>query len=294
MPVVNRKTLRRALGVQRLRECTLGTTQLAVSLNQNAQVMDPYLADTEGSGQGSFQRAYLRVGSADYRVGSYNFQSGSLWTGQLIRAANIASGADFEVHSRLSAAELDLCIDQTLLELRIEQEVAIPSVEGATAYGLAAVASPHTLVDYGNVYAFADPTSTVNRQRVDVIQAVSVTTATGAEMRIPYPGLGASMQLVVDGFLQMTLMADDAATVNLPDRDWLLWGAAARAYDMLIQKSPGSDVSLYKERRAEAARAFSRKSQTWQPSMKHKLGFDAPESGNVGLGRMPYRSIDPF
>lgn len=290
MPVVSRKQLRRDLGVLRLRECTLGTTQLAVAAATFVNVMDPNLANTDYSGQSLYQRAWTRVASYDYRVGSYNFGSGGFVSAQLTRAA-IASGADFEIHDKWSAAELDLCLDQTILDLRVEREVGFPSVDGATMYTLDGAASPNSIIDYKEVYYFADPTSSLNRRRTDLPTADVVRTATGMELRLG-GALQGSVQLVLDAYLQLSLGASDDATINIPDRDWVLFGAAARAYDLLIQKSPGQDAALLKERREEAARAFTRKSQRWQPGIEHKLGFEAPAS-SLGERHMRY-GPDPF
>lgn len=280
--ITTRKQLRRDLGQLRLRATTIGTTQLAVPAATFVNAVDPNLANIDYSGSNLYQRAFMRVASFDYQVGSYNFGSGGFVSGQLLRAA-IASGADFEIVEGWSPSELDLCIDQTILDLRVEREVGFPTVDGLTAYTVDAAASPNTIIDYKEVYYFASPTSTLDRGRTGLPLANLVQTATGMELRLGQGGqLGASMQLVLDAYLQLSLGATDNATINLPDRDWVLWGAAARAYDLLIQRSPGQDSALLAQRRAEAARAFSRKSQRWQPGIEHKLGFETPLSGGGG------------
>lgn len=292
MPILTRKQLRRDLGTLRLQECIIGTTSVSLGANATFSVMDALLlANPDFSNQNLYQRAYVRVASADYRVGSFNAGSGALVSAQILRNA-IASGADFEVHDRWTAAQLDACLDQTILDLRVEREVGIPTVDGVAMYTLDAAASPNRLVDYGEVYYFGNPGSSLDRQRQDLVQSTIIATATGLELRLPN-ALAASQQIVIDAFLQLTLGADDAATINIPDRDWVLWGAAARAYDLLIQKTPGQDAALLKERRTEAAVAYSKKSQRWQPSFDRKLGFETPMSGNTG--RNPgLLAIDPF
>lgn len=291
MPVVTRKTLRRNLGTLRLRECIIGTTSISLGAGATLSVVDAYLlANPDFTGQSLYQRANVRVASADYRVGSYNPGSGGLYSAQLLRNA-IASGADFEVHDRWTAAELDGCIDQTILDLRVEREVGIPSVDGAWFYTVDNAASPNTIIDYKEIYYFASPQGSLDRQRVDLPLAQMVQTATGMELRLGQ-SLTASCQLVIDAYLQLSLPADDAATINLPDVDWVLWGAAARAYDLLIQRTPGQDASLLKERRAEAARAFSQRSARNQPGIEHKMSFEAPASGITT--RLTGQQIDPF
>lgn len=289
--IITRKQLRRDLATLRLRECQVGTTSMSLGAAATFGVMDVYLlANTDYTNQNLYQRAYVRVASADYRVGSYNAGSGALVSAQLLRNA-IASGADFELHDRLTATELDACLDQTILDLRVEREVGFPTVDGAWQYTVDTAASPNTIIDYKEVYSFAAPTSTTNRQRIDLPTAQLVQTATGMELRLGQ-ALAASQQIVIDAYLQLSLPADDAATINIPDRDWVLWGAAARAYDLLIQRTPGQDAALLAARRAEAARAFSKKSEHWQPAIEHKLGFEGPPAGITG--RQSTSGIDPF
>lgn len=289
--ILSRKQLRRDLGTLRLKECTIGTTSVSLGAGATLSLVDAaLLANPDYSGQELYVRAHVRVGSDDYRVGSYNPLSGGLYSAQTLRNA-IASGADFEIHERLSAAELDACLDQTILDLRVQREVGIPSVDGAWFYTLDHAASPNTIIDYREVYYFAQPDGSLNRQRIDLPTARVVTTATGTELRLGQ-SLAASVQLVIDAYLQLSLPASDDATINIPDRDWVLWGAAARAYDLMIQNAPGQEETHLMQRRAEAARAFSRISQRKQPSIDHKLTFEAPPAG-IG-GRNSLLGIDPF
>ncbi len=289
MPVTSRKQLRRDLASLYLNELTLGTSQITVNPTSAMNIMDPVLANTDYSGQNLYQRAFIRVGSADYRNGSYNFQSGAFAAGQAVLLVTLGSGADFEINQRWSAPQLDGCIDQVILLQQVEREISFPSVDGQTAYVIDNVASPNTIVDWRQIYYFADPTSTVNRVRKDFPQVDVVQTATGKELRIPQ-GIGGSQQIVIDALLQLSLPSGDAATINIPDRDWLMWGAAARAWNLLIQGTPGQDASLLKERRAEAARAFTKASQRHQPGMERKITFETPD--NVPEGRPP--GINPW
>ncbi len=290
MPIFSRKQLRRSLGLEYLRDTTLGTTQLSVSIGSFMQVMDPAQANLDYSGQNLYGRAYIRAGSADYRVGSYNFQSGSFLAQQAVLLVSLGSGGDYEIHSRLPAPDLDRCIDQTILELRVEREIGVPSLPGAFIYNIDGAASPHTLVDYNEVYFYASPDSTTNRNRGDFNNVNLVHTPTGNELRLNC-ALNASQRVVIDAILQLTLGAGDEATINVPDRDWVLWGAAARAYNMLIQQTPGQDATLLKERRAEAARAFTKKSQRWQPGISRRITLDTPDTEvarRQGTGYWPW------
>lgn len=290
MPNFSRKGLRQRVGVLRLRECTLGTTQMAVAVGSFVTVMDPLLADLSMTGQSKYVGQKLRVASVDYRVASFNFQSGALFSQQAAQYA-IASGADFELHSRLSAHELDLCLDEVLAGLRVQQEVGIPTVDGALYYTIDGAASPNLIVDVGNVYFFGSPNGSLDRRRRDLVNFGITNTATGHELRLT-SALGGSQQIVLDALLEMTLAADDAATIKLDHQDWVLWGAAAGAYNLAIQNAPGQDSTQMEKRRAEAARMFTKLSGRRQQTLARRYQFDSSEAGEGRLN--PTTLIDPF
>ncbi len=281
MPTFFRQDLRQAVGIIRMKECTVGTAQLTVNAGQSVVAFDPNYANLDLSGQNIYQRSYLRAGGADYRVGSFNYASGA-WVSAQIAMATIASGSVFEVHERISARDLDLCIDEAILQMRIDREVGIPSVDGHTFYTLDGAASPNTIMDIQNVYVFASPDNSLDRVRRDFSQQDIAFTGSGMELRLPN-GIGGSQQIVLDALLQLTLAAGEAATINLPARDWVLWGAAAQAYHMLIQKAPGQDAKILEQRRAEAARAYTKLTQRRQPPVDRRISFETPLSGQGRL-----------
>lgn len=259
---------------------TVGTTTLAVAAGSAVVALDANneWANPDFSGLNYFSTAFMRVGSADYRVGSYNAPSGAWLSGQAAKYA-IASGADFEVHDKISAVDLDLCINQTISRIRVRQEVGIPSINGKMEYTIDAAASPNTILNVVDFWYYADPANTANRNRQEFAPKPTIAlTATGRELRVPYNVAG-SQQIVMDCILQMTLGASDNATVNIPqipDDQWILDGAGAYAYHLLIQRSPGQDTAQYAERRKELAAAFTRQSEKQQPSMDTEIGFSAP------------------
>lgn len=276
MPVFQRKQLRQALGLDFIRDTLVGTTALSLGANANVAVMDRLHANLAFSGELGHQRAWLRVASYDYLIASFNAGSGAYVTS--IAGVNaIPSGADFEVHHQVSPTEKDRVIDQTIRRVRYRQEVGFPSIDGARHYSLAynLVASPNALIDVLDCYYFADPSASANRDKRHFDHWEVAETATGPELRV-WPALAASKQIVLDAILEPTLAAGDAATINLPDDQWILIGAAVRAYDLLAAEAGAKEVKVYKDRRTDLAREYSKLSARFQPLIERKVQFGDP------------------
>lgn len=274
MPTYARKYLRQTLGQTYLRDVVLGTTALSLDAGAVVAVLDSVQADPSFSGDRPYERAYLRVASADYRVGSFNTGSGAFVTLQTARNP-IASGADYEVSSKLSAADKDLALDDTVRRLRVRQEVAVNSVERESFYPIDGAASPYALDRVLDVQYFGDPTNSLSRQLRRLEDWRIVTTASGRELRIK-PALAMSLQLVLDAILIPSLGADDAATLNIPSDRWVLAGAAARCYDFQVQGAPGQQVDNLLKLRAGWAAEFSRLSALFAPNIEEAVRFHEP------------------
>lgn len=273
MPVFSRKALRRSLGQVAIRDTFVGTTVLSLGANAAVAIMDRALSDPFFSAS-KYQGAWMLVASTQYRTASYNYQSGSVMSGQTAVVA-IASGMDYELHEIISPQDKDRCIDDVILRGRVRREVAFDSTDGLQHYPLGAVASPHSVVEVLNAYYFADPTNSLNRQRHDFISKVPVQTATGLELRID-PPIASGSQLVLDAILTLSLGSGDEATINIPDLRMLRAGAAALAYDLLMAQTPGQQSDTYKQRRQDFAREFSRLSSINKPQVSRTIQFDTP------------------
>lgn len=273
VPVFSRKALRRSLGQNGLRDTYVGTTTLSLGANAAVAVMDRYLADPFASAP-KYQGAWLLVASVQYRAASYNYQSGSVMSGQTAVNA-IASGADFELHQILPPDDKDRCIDDVIKRIRVRREVGITTTDGLEAYPLDNTASPNSIVAVLDAYYFANPTNSLNRQRQDFVSKVAVMTATGLELRVA-PPIGSGYQLVLDAILTLSLGSGDAATVNIPDERLVIAGAEAKAYDLLMRQTPGQVSDTYKQHRQDAAREFSRLSAINKPLISRAIQFDTP------------------
>lgn len=275
MPIVSRRTLRRALGQSALRDTYVGTTSLSLGANIAVVVMDRYLADPYLSAP-KYQNASLLVASVSYRVASFNFQSGSLMSGQTAINA-IASGADFELSWMLPAEDKERCIDDTIKRIRVRREITAPSIDGAEFYSITGWASPHTITGVMDAYYFANPTNSVNRDRREFYSKVVVETPSGPELRIAGV-VPSGAQMALDAILTLSLGSGDAATINIPDERLIIAGAEAKAYDLLMRNTPGQVSDIYKQHRQDAAREFSRLSAIYKPLVTRTLQFDTPFS----------------
>lgn len=281
MVVIQRKQIRQSLGLNRIGGYLVGTSALSLGANAAFGAMDRRYANPDFSGENLYQRAWVRVASVTYQVGSFNAPSGAWVSGQFLINA-VPSGADFEVSEKINPDDLDRFIDETIARIPVRQEVGLQSIDGATYYGLEGVASPHTIKNVMAVYYFGNPSSTVNRDRHEFIRHEIVTTPTGLELRIPADqALGASMQIMIDAILRMSLGPNDAATFNIPDPEWVTWGAAARAYNSMLAAAAQTDKKALKEQRDDAAREFTTLSWRYMPEIYKELTF---ERGPGGIG----------
>ncbi len=242
MPVLTRLRLRQQLGQAKLRDTIVGTTTLSLGVGSAAAVLNQQYADTSLTGQGIGQGFYLRLVGQDFRVASFNVASGAYVSAQTM-ATTIGGSFQFEIHKKLSAAEKDRALDGVIQHLWQRQEIPIDTVGGLLQYSIG-----QGFKVFG-AYYFANPTATLDRDVRDLPIGWQIAmTGSGRELRLPFgAALSASQQLVIDAQVRATLGAADTATVNIPDEDWVLNGAAARAYQALWSDAPGKEAGRYKE-----------------------------------------------
>jgi hypothetical protein len=144
-------------------------------------------------------------------------------------------------------------------------------VDGLHVYTLDGAASPHLILDVLDAYWFATPSGSLGKGKQSFTDTGVVMTATGRELWVE-PALGASMQVVLDAVLTLTLGAADTATVNMPvDDRWLLNMAAAKAMDFLIRKAPGQNRGQLVQDRADFAAQVTRLAPRNQPQVDRTL-----------------------
>jgi hypothetical protein len=125
------------------------------------------------------------------------------------------------------------------------------------------------------VYRLADPTNSLNPQvdRLPTSLARVVATATGNVLRTDSPFPSGQM-LVLDAILVPSLGSADAATVNLPDAAWVLYGAEAQCWELLLKRSPGTNAGTYRMNAQRAAAAFRAGARQFQPRPEMPLRFE--------------------
>ena len=205
----------------------------------------------------------------ELRVASFNVGSGAYISAQYA-ATVVLSGGTYEFHQMLAPSDKDRSLDDTVKRLRTLKEVGLPTMDGNHIYTIDGAASPNTIIQVLDVYFFQNPTGSLSRGLSRVNNWAVVTTATGNELRID-PALAQSQQLVMMALLTLSLPASDTATIDIPDERWVLSGAAAKCYDLLIRKTPGQSRGQYEKDRAEFARTFSRLSQSYQPTVTRTM-----------------------
>lgn len=277
VPIFSRKTLRQSLSRDHLADLTL----LAITASFGSyNFLDNRFADATFTADSRFERAWGRLFQSsnvaagnDFRVATFNAASGAFVSAQL-NATSVPSGAEVEIHRLMAPSDKDRAIDEVVRRLLVRQEVGLPSVDGVTFYSIDGAASPHRLAAVLNVYYFANPTGSLTRdQRYFDWTNINVT-ATGVELRVQ-PAINGSNQIILDAVLQMTLGASEVATINLPDADWLLTGAAAAVYDRLAQDAPRHENDFRRLRREKVV-AFAQLTQKYAPPIDRKIQFDDP------------------
>lgn len=275
MPSYTRQFLRRQLGESFLRDTLVGSSTGSWGATASLTVMDSAQADEYVVSEQLFNRSWLRAfygptpspsAYKDARVATFNTLSGA-WMCLVTAPYAVTNNSWYEVHSILPPAEKDQVIDDVIDKLRVRQEVVINAAQRTYSLG-------PNVVDVLNARIMEYPPA--SRNFSDLQRWEMVTTVTGQELRVE-PTLTASQQLAVEAIMTLTWVPDgvngtDRDTITVPDLDWLLSGAAARAYWILEARAPAQEVARFKDRRREMAAQFSRLSARYQPHANREIG----------------------
>jgi hypothetical protein len=253
LPVVSRARLRQQLGLIKLRDTYVGITTSSWGADASVTIIDSAQANLAFSGEGLYARTWLKVNSMELWVASFNAGSGAYVTLQTA-ATTVPVGVEYEHHRKMSPAQKDREIDGIIGHLWTRQEIPLNTTDGLLAYSIG-----QGFKVFGVRY-YANPSGTLDRQPQDIAIGWNlVTTGSGREIRLPNgAALAASQQIIIDAQVRATLGAADAATVNIPNEDWVLNGVAARCYQAMVADAPGQEAGKYKELALAYASTFRR------------------------------------
>lgn len=272
MPTFSRLQLLQLLTTDYLRDgvsSTASATGVYPAGTQGFQLTDQYQADPSLTGQNLYQRGWIYHQGMELRVASFNVGSGA-YISQQYTGTTVASGGAYLFSQLLPISDKSRCIDDVVKRIRVLQEVGIATLDGNHLYTINGAASPHYIEQVLDCYYFANPSGSLSRGLSRVNNWEIVLTATGRELRID-PALAQSQQIIMNAILAITLGAADTATINIPDDRWVLSGAAAKAYDLLIRRTPGQSRGQYAADRKEFATTYSRLSQSFQPQIARTM-----------------------
>lgn len=283
MPTFQRKQLRQTLAQAFLDPRTyVGNAGVSLGAGATAFFMDSTQANLAFTGERLYDRAwiYLPDTQQTFRVGSFNAASGAWVTSQLT-VTTVASGAQVEIHQRLSPQNLNLCIDRTVSRFRARQEVVLNPGDGIQQYQIDNAASPASVQRVLDVYYFANANATTDRDRREFRWWGIETTGSGTtELRIDPAIAGSSSiapsgfpanQIVMDAIVDMTLGSSETATLNIPHDEWVYAGAAMTAYNLLIQLAPGQAAGELQMRRREYAAWWRDVNGKFQPMIDRSM-----------------------
>jgi hypothetical protein len=263
------------LGQDRLRD-TFVSKATATYVSGGATynwLSDNYLLYTELSDNSLFAGAWMSH-TPSGAAGSYPYRVTGFDPPRLILnyppPYNVYPGDAYEIHEMVSPDEKDLALDRTLRRVWSRQEVPIWAVNGQQQYSLG-----QSVGEIFDVYVYGNPAGSLDRGRGALSWWGEATTATGREVRVT-PAPLASQQLILDAQVWATLGAADTATVNIPDVDWILDGAAAVCYEILGRRSPGQEAGAYATEAKRYGRAWMAGQGRWLPAVTRKVELETP------------------
>lgn len=283
MPTYSRRTLRQHLGQFHLHDTIVSNTDGSWGVTVGStNISDASRADPTASSESLYQRNWLRLlGSAgqiqDLRVGSFNTGSGTFLSAVTL-ATTVFSGMPYELHAMVDPADKDRALDEVIKHVRVRQEVPIWAIDHGHFYSLGP-----DIQDIIDLRYLSQPTDSLNLGEHAVQWWKTENTGSGVQLRIN-PSLPASYQLIIDALVTVSLGSGDLATVNIPDEDTVLWGAAAQCFWFLESRAPGQEATLYKARRQEAAREYTKLSRRFMPVVTRRIQLDLPDTMGLPWG----------
>ena len=254
-------TLRQEIGFD-LNECHTGTT----SSPTTTTFIDATLIDYGGSGDEKIEGAWVLVTSGDQaatvrRVSSYDDETGKVTVSRAWTSPG--AGATYELHTRLSPADLHRCINAGLGRCFYLDRQEITAVENQREYSLAA----YTWLTEGKQLAQVlwKSGDTANEYRYLPVRWWQLSEDTGAlTLHIDPLVVTSGSAYVIVATRPYAELATDAATTACP-LDWAKSAAMVEVYRFLARNDPAMDAERLKRWQAEATAVLFEKDRRYMP-----------------------------
>ena len=191
----------------------------------------------------------------------------------LSRAAPATYTPSYELHTLMSATDMNTCINRALARCTYEKEQNITPVASQLQYSLAAYTA---ITDQGQIrrvywregnlaltYTFTSlPFRVFNNGGVLTLHIN------------PYAfGVGSSAMIVLTYKGPYAALDTDVVT-TICDTDWVKTGAVLQMYDTLINKGTAQDAARFERKRNEYAARFSHLTRAYAPRKIVRFGLE--------------------
>lgn len=265
---VTLKVLRQDLG-RVLREITVGY----VDSGTTTTLTDADLIDS-GESETLYDRSWVRISGTVRRVTreGYNPDTGTITVGRAFASAP-SDGDEYEIHTMISPAELDECINRALLSLYYMREQEITIVADQTEYDLSTygwITSAEQIIDVqvrigstADEYRYTDlPYWLFDRKEAE--EGATDSSIFEGVYLYTRPLSDTDAKLIVKGMCPYAALTSDTLATSAP-YEWVLAAAEWQVYDLQTRDAPSTDRKIYEEKRKEAGYKMAVLSRQYMP-----------------------------
>ena len=209
------------------------------------------------------------------RVTEFNNAAGKF---TLNRPAPAVYTPTYELHTLLSATDINTCINRALARCTYEGEQEITPVSGQLQYPLAAYV---LITDPGQIRRVYWREGATANQYSFVSIPFKVFSAMGVITLHINPfsfGVGASAKIILTYKAPYVALNTDVVTTICPT-EWVKSGACLQMYDTLVNKGTAQDSARFERKRNEYAARFSHLTRTYAPRRVVRFGLENEDIG---------------
>jgi hypothetical protein len=244
-----------------LAECHTGT----ISTPSSTTFVDESLIDYGGSGDEKLLGAWVLVTSGTQlgtlrRVSTYNDKTGQV---TLSRAWTPPTSASYELHTKLSPADLKRCINAGLGRCFYLDRQEITAVDGQREYSLAAYTWLTETKQLAQVLWKQGDTD--NEHRYLPLSWWQLSADAGAlTLHVDPMTIMSGSAYVLVALRPYAALATDAATTDCP-LDWAKAAAMVEVYRLISRNDPAMDATRLKGWQAEVTAVLFEKDRRYMP-----------------------------